>query len=390
MRIWENLLKDNNMTKYILYIIIIASFIGCRDSVGEVFPDIPDDGLVRINVITPFIGTKSVTAPMPENSTIRLFVYKKDTWGTSAPTLVDERTYRVTANGGTVLCTVDPLTGKPTGDISGTALHLPADTYNFYSVSPAVALERNSSSALPGLKLNHGSNLSLRTSILENKKIEYFSGEVSGGKPGIFNLHLNTHTLLTSKITFKLQKGDRVTAMEFVDTESLPGETKLRSVVIGGLPPINYGSHNFIIGSNRLSQVLTGTGTGVLGLSLENITKPTDPQAGYDYYFETEVLPCRLLDSEGRPIPGANEDNLSEIAGSQLEKKVTELRLHLNVAGETGGSGVPEMNYKMYTVVLPEQSFLRGKSYNYTLSVSLGGILVSGWDTSSDWETIIE
>lgn len=378
------------MAKYILYIIIIASFVGCRDSESEVFPDIPDDGLVRINVITPFIGTKSVTAPMPENSTIRLFVYKKDTWGTSAPTLVDERTYRVTANGGTVLCTVDPLTGKPTGDISGTALHLPADTYNFYSVSPAVELERNSSSALPGLKLSHGSNLSLRTSILENKKIEYFSGEVSGGKPGIFNLHLNTHTLLTSKITFKLQKGARVTAMEFVDTELLPNETKLRSVVIGGLPPINYGSHNFIIGSNRLSQVLTGTGTGVLGLSLENITKPTDPQAGYDYYFETEVLPCRLLDSEGRPIPGANEDNLSEIAGSQLEKKVTELRLHLNVAGETGGSGVPEMNYKMYTVVLPEQSFLRGKSYNYTLSVSLGGILVSGWDTSSDWETIIE
>lgn len=378
------------MAKYILYIIIIASFIGCRDSESEVFPDIPDDGLVRINVITPFIGTKSVTAPMPENSTIRLFVYKKDTWGTSAPTLVDERTYRVAANGGTVLCTVDPLTGKPTGDISGTALHLPADTYNFYSVSPAVALERNSSSALPGLKLSHGSNLSLRTSILENKKIEYFSGEVSGGKPGIFNLHLNTHTLLTSKITFKLQKGARVTAMEFVDTELLPNETKLRSVVIGGLPPINYGSHNFIIGSNRLSQVLTGTGTGVLGMSLENITKPTDPQAGYDYYFETEVLPCRLLDSEGRPIPGANEDNLSEIAGSQLEKKVTELRLHLNVAGETGGSGVPEMNYKMYTVVLPEQSFLRGKSYNYILSVSLGGILVSGWDTSSDWETIIE
>lgn len=378
------------MAKYILYIIIIASFIGCRDSESEVFPDIPDDGLVRINVITPFIGTKSVTAPMPENSTIRLFVYKKDTWGTSAPTLVDERTYRVAANGGTVLCTVDPLTGKPTGDISGTALHLPADTYNFYSVSPAVELERNSSSALPGLKLSHGSNLSLRTSILENKKIEYFSGEVSGGKPGIFNLHLNTHTLLTSKITFKLQKGARVTAMEFVDTELLPNETKLRSVVIGGLPPINYGSHNFIIGSNRLSQVLTGTGTGVLGLSLENITKPTDPQAGYDYYFETEVLPCRLLDSEGQPIPGANEDNLSEIAGSQLEKKVTELRLHLNVAGETGGSGVPEMNYKMYTVVLPEQSFLRGKSYNYTLSVSLGGILVSGWDTSSDWETIIE
>lgn len=378
------------MTKYILYIIIIASFIGCRDSESEVFPEPPDDGLVRINVITPFVGTKSQTAPMPENSTIRLFVYKQDTWGTSAPTLVDERTYRVTGNGGTVLCTVNPLTGKPTGDISGTALHLPADTYNFYSVSPAVALERNSSSNLPGLKVNHGSDLSLRTSILENKKIEYYSGEVSGGKPGIFNLHLNTHTLLTSKITFKLKKGDRVTAIEFVDTERLPGETKLRSVAIDGLPPINYGNLNFLIGSNRLSQVLTASGTGVLGLSQENITKQTDPGAGYDYYFETEVLPCRLLNSEGRPIGGANEDNLSEIAGSQLEKTITELRLHLMVAGDTGGTGNAEMNYKMYTVTLPEQSFLRGKSYNYTLSVSLGGILVSGWDTSSDWETIIQ
>lgn len=378
------------MTKYILYIIIIASFIGCRDSESEVFPEPPDDGMVRINVITPFIGTKSQTAPMPENSTIRLFVYKQATWGTSAPILVDERTYRVTGNGGTVLCTVDPLTGKPTGDITGTALHLPADTYNFYSVSPAVALERNSSSILPGLKVNHGSNLSLRTSILENKKIEYYSGEVSGGKPGIFNLHLNTHTLLTSKITFKLKKGDRVTAMEFVDTERLPNETKLRSIAIDGLPPINYGSLNFVIGSNRLSQVLTASGTGVIGLSLENIKKPTEAGAGYEYYFETEVLPCRLIGSNGELIPGATEDDLLKYPGSYLEKKITELRLHLNVAGETGGSGTPEMNYKMYTVKLPEQSFLRGKSYNYTLSVSLGGILVSGWDTSSEWETIIQ
>lgn len=373
------------MMKYILYTIVIALFLGCNDTNREVYPE-PGDGLVKINVITPSIATRSNTEPMPENSTIRLFVYKQETWGTSAPTLVEERTYRVTENGGTVLCRVDPDTGEPLGDISGTALHLPADTYNFYSVSPAVELERNSSSALPGLKISHGTNLSLRTSLLENKKIEYFSGEVSGGKPGIFNLVLDTHTLLTSKITFKLLKGDKIGEMEFVDTERLPNETKLRSIAIGGLPPINYGNHNFVIGSNRLIQVLTAGGTGTVGLSIENITQ-ANPEAGYEYYFETELLPCRLLDSEGRPIAGATEDSLSTIEGSRLEQKVTELRLHLNVTENVEGA---EKNYKMFTVKLPEQSFLRGKRYNYTLLVNLGGILVSGWDTSSEWETIIE
>ena len=113
----------------------------------------------------------------------------------------------------------------------------------------------------------------------------------------------------------------------------------------------------------------------------------TTPETEYQYYFEAEVLPCRLLDSEGDPIARKTEDNLDEITGSQLEKKITELRLHLRVSENTPGS---EMNYKMYTVKLPEESFRRGHRYNYTLLVNLGGILVSGWTTDSNWETIIE
>lgn len=374
------------MKKYILYSILIALLIGCKEEDHEIVPA-PDDGLVRINVITPSVASRSTTEPMPENSTIRLFVYKQDTWGTATPTLVDERTYRVTGNGGTVLCNVDPLTGEPKGDISGTAMHLPADTYHFYSISPAVELEPGNSNPLPGLTINHGSNLSLRTGILKDKKIEYFSNEVPGGKPGIFNLKLETHTLLTSKITFKLIKGDKIGKMAFVETERLTGETKLRSIAIGGLSPINYAGHNFEIGKNRLTQIMATGGYGVTGLSNENIITPTDPNAGYEYYFETELLPCRLLGSDDIPINGATEDDLSSIPGSKLEETNAELRLHLNVA-EIGED--KEMNYKMYTVKLPTQTFLRGKRYNYTLRVNLGGILVSGWDTSSNWETIIQ
>lgn len=375
------------MKKYILYSILIALLIGCKGEENEISYPVSDDGLVKINVITPSVVTRSTTEPMPENSTIRLFVYKQETWGTAAPVLVDERTYRVTANGGTVLCNVDPLTGKPEGDTAGTAMHLPADTYNFYSVSPAVKLEREAYNLLPGMKIDHGSKLSLRTSILENKKIEYFSTEVPNGSPGIFNLKLDTHTLLTTKITFKLIKGDKIGKMEFVETESLPGDTKLRSIVIGNLSPKSYSGQNFMIGKNRLTQVLAPGANDRLGLSNENITEPTDPSAGYAHYFETEILPCRLLGNDDYPINGATEDDLNSIAGSKLEESNIELRLHLNVA-EIGED--KEMNYKMYTVKLPPQSYMRGKRYNYTLRVNLGGILVSGWDTSSNWETIIQ
>lgn len=373
------------MMKYILYTIIIALLIGCKETDSEMYPE-PSDGLIKINVITPQVATRISTAPMPANSTIRLFVYKQATWGTSSPELVAEETYRVNEDGSTVLCTVDPETGASTGDVSNHALHLPADTYNFYSVSPAVKLRNISGSTLPGLIIDHGSKLGLRASVLDNQKIEYFSGEVSGGKPGIFNLRLNTHEILTSKITFKLIKGDKMGKMEFIDTESVTGGSNLSSIAIDSLSTFNYGVYNFIIGNNRLVQ-MQAEGSGSVGLKAEEVTPITAPGSEHQYYFEAEVLPCRLLNNAGAPIAGKTEDDLGDIAGSQLEKKITELRLHLRVSENAPGS---EMNYKMYTVKLPEESFRRGHRYNYTLLVNLGGILVSGWTTDSNWETVIE
>lgn len=373
------------MMKYILYIILATLFIGCKDSDSPMYPE-PTDGLVKINVITPQVATRISTAPMPAGSTIRLYVYKQSTWGTSSPELVAEETYRITENGSTVMCNVDPATGKPTGDITDHALHLAADTYNFYSVSPAVKLKNISGSTLPGLIVNHGSKLGLRASVLEGKKIEYFSSEVSGGRPGVYNLMLNTHELLTSKLTFKLIKGDKIGRMEFIDTELLTDDRILSSVAIDNLATHNYGVYNFIIGNNRLLQ-MQAEGSGTTGLKAEEITLITDPAVLHQYYFESEVLPCRLLNSEGAPIAGKTEDNLGEDASYQLEKRITELRLHLRVSDTTPGS---EMNYKMYTVKLPEESFRRGHRYNYTLLVDLGGILVSGWSTDSNWETVIE
>lgn len=373
------------MMKYILYIILAALFIGCKDTDSVVNPE-PSDGLVMINVMTPQVATRLSTAPMPANSTIRLYVYKQATWGTASPELVAEETYRVNENGSTVVCTVDPETGVHKEDVANHALHLPADTYNFYSVSPAVKLRNISGSTLPGLIIDHGSKLGLRASVLEDKKIEYFSGEVSGGKPGIFNLVLNTHEILTSKITFKLIKGDKMGEMEFIDTESVTGGSDLSSIAIDSLPVFNYGVYNFTIGNNRLVQI-QASGSGVVGLKANEVTPITAPGSEHQYYFEAEVLPCRLLDSNGAPIPGKTEDDLGDIAGSQLEKKITELRLHLRVSEITPGS---EMNYKMYNVKLPEESFRRGHRYNYTLLVNLGGILVSGWTTDSNWETVIE
>lgn len=372
------------MTKYVLYILLATLLSACKDADNELHPE-PDDDLVRINVITPKINTRMVTEPMPENSTIRLYVYKSSSWGPATAQLVEEKTYRVDANGGTVLCTVDPDTGEPTGDITNTALHLPADTYNFYSISPAIKLSSENILGLPALQITHGSKYSLRTSIKENEKIEYYSGSITGGRPGIYNLVLDVHTLLTSRITFKIKKGDNVGTMDLVDMERVSNATDRRSFVIDNLPPDNYRNFNFVIGNQRIIQMEVADGRGTLSFSKNEIEEKA-PEADHSFYVESELLPCRLLDAGGVPIPNATEDDLPNISGSMLEKRVTEIRVHLNVSENAPNA---PLNYKMFSVRLPEEGFLRGKSYNYTLLVEIGGILVSSWNVS-DWTTTIE
>lgn len=373
------------MAKYMLYAIIVTLFIGCKDAAEEGYP-LPNDGSVRVNVITPRIATRATEA-MPENSTIRLYVYESASWGTSAPKLVEEKTYRVTANGSTVLSNVNPENGIPEGDIEEDAMHLPAGTYNFYSISPAIKPDRQTTTGLPAILMGHGSKLSLRTSRLENVPVNYTSAEVTGGTPGVYNLRLDTHTLLTSKLYFRVIKGDLLGEVEFVDTEQLPLVPDLQSIAIDNLPPSAYGSFNFKIGDQRLTQMGIEGSRAALGFRKDEITVNTATNPEYLFSFETEVLPCRLLDAQGIPIPGATEDDLASHPGSQLEKRIVELRLHMNVAEDRPGA---MMNYKMFTVHLPEAAFLRGKRYNYTLKVDLGGILVASWNTGSNWETVIE
>lgn len=364
---------------------IVTLLMGCKDTAEEGYP-LPDDGTVRVNVITPRITTRATEA-MPENSTIRLYVYESSSWGTPAPKLVEEKTYRVTANGSTVLSNVNPENGIPEGDIEEDAMHLPAGTYNFYSISPAIKPDRQTTTGLPAILMGHGSKLSLRTSRLENVPVNYTSAEVTGGTPGVYNLRLDTHTLLTSKLSFRLIKGNTLGKVEFVDTEQLMGAWGLQSIVIDNLPPTAYGSYNFKIGDQRLTQMQIRDGRASLGFIKDEITANTAPEPNYHFSFETEVLPCRLLDAAGSPIQGATEDDLANYPGSQLEKRIVELRLHMNVAEDRPGA---MMNYKMFTVYLPEEAFLRGKRYNYTLKVDLGGILVASWNTGSNWETTIE
>lgn len=373
------------MVKYVLYAIMLTLFIGCKDTAEEGYP-LPPDGTVRVNVITPRITTRA-TEPMPENSTLRLYVYEASSWGTSAPKLIEEKTYRVTANGSTVLSNVNPENGIPEGDIEEDAMHLPAGTYNFYSISPAIKPNRQTTTGLPALLIGHGSKLSLRTTKLENVPVNYTSAEVTGGTPGVYNLRLNTHTLLTSKLCFRVIKGDLLGEVEFVDTEQLPLVPGLQSIAIDNLPPTAYGSFNFKIGDQRLTQMQLKDGRASLGFKKDEITVNDATNPEYLFSFETEVLPCRLLDDQGSPIPGATEDDLANYPGSQLEKRIVELRLHMNVAEDRPGA---MMNYKMFTVHLPEVAFLRGKRYNYTLKVDLGGILVASWNTGSNWETVIE
>lgn len=382
------------MKKYISYLLVLMLFAACSDTdIIPVNPEENPDGLIKINVITPQIASARSSEPMPANSTIRLYVFKFDSWATDSVPF-QEKTYRVRSDGTTVLCAVDPDTGKPLLKPDGqpqdsleTALHLPANTYNFYSVSPAIKLRKEETWLLPGAKIYHGNKLNLRTSKKEQVKVDYNEPEIGSGTQGIFNLKLNTHTLLTARLTFKLLKGDKIRSMEFVDTEIVNDESgKERCVAIDKLPPDNYNLYNFRIGNNRLIPLLAETGDGVVGLSTGDVIKGQEVMDGYAYYFYTEVLPCRLLDSTGKPIQDSSEDDIGNYPGSYLERKATELRLHLNVSENADGS---DMNYKMFTVYLPEESYLRGKSYNYTLRVNISGILVSSWNTS-DWQTTIE
>lgn len=387
------------MKRIIYGLLLLVFFSACSadTEIGQEPLPLPDNGMIRVNVITPKITTRA-TQNMPVGSTIRLYTYKYTTWDptpgsvpNSDPIMVNESTFRIDTNGATVLCEVNDK-GEWIRDITNSAMHIPADRYCFHAVSPAIKLNLNGDDKYPGIAIYHGSNLELRTTGVVERQVSYNSTEVGQGTPGIFNLYLPAFELLTSKITFKIVKTDKVGELEFVDSEDVAmmkdrGMPTRSSVVIEELTPDNYNhNNNFQVDRKRLIPFLTPSANAVLGLTANEIKQRENDTDDYEFYFESEIIPCRLMDANGNPYMDKTEDNLNDndTNGSKLEAKETKIRLHMNVSERNSTN----KNYKTFSVTLPENSFKRAYQYNYTLKVDLGGILVSGWNTS-EWVTII-
>lgn len=351
-----------------------------------------------------FAGTD--LAPMDSMQTIRLFIF----YGSGARQNPDrnnwaaEETYRVLGpwekqqpenhNRGAILCTVDEETGDWIADKVGTDLHLPADNYDFFAVSPAVRMPNDNLGGTtpdrPSKVITHGGiadkfspvmrlrPITVYTTARQNFNIGSGEEEVGSGNNGIFTVYPKPFTLLTSKISFRLHKGSDVDSMK-IDN---------RGILMEGLPLQPY-RVNFVLGDSLLQPMQVKTPdvdyvSGSASIAGHNdVTEhpgipnaaPGDPtyEGEVSYYFETEIVPSMIK------VPASEAIDEVYYAGPV---KIT-FYLYINPTDEN-----PDGNYKAYTYTINGKYFQKGRHYHYDVKVSAAGIFVKGWSDKT-WQTTI-
>lgn len=367
----------------ILLIAIVVS--GCSKNKPEtVTPPPTEAGTVAVRLKNPVIaGQDSYATPskawtgngetpraMERGRTIRLYIFNSPGDPAQAnpypPELykLTSYTFRVTGEGdtpevkakGAVLCNVDPATGNWTTDVTDSDLHLPVGKYDFFAISPAVELEnRNvtfpSTRFVPSKQIQHG-GLKVKDRLNRDSLVTLlttppkFGVEVSGGPNGVCNVEFGLFSLLTSRVRFIVKRGD-------IDDIAMHAN----GILMTGLSQEAY-RPNFALGELELDPM---NQTGVTGgqtriTDFEKIyDNPTDPD---DYHYE---LLAELLPSP----PGMSSD--------------VDLTLNFYVNGT---------NYKEYTYTLDDQSYRRGYSYTYQVTVNASGLFVRGW-TDIGWTATI-
>lgn len=331
-----------------LQVVFIAG--SCTDESAALTPPEQPD-LIKIRINNPKIATRTTPgySLMPENSTIRLYIYKSGDGTLPNPhpdNLLSEETWRVLPGSTTTcLCKVDD-NGNWISDITDRDIALPPSTYAFLVVSPAVRLmdatPEGSLYNLPGYMVKNGIPFTLFTSDPQWFTIGHTSGEIGEGTNGYFSMNPQPFKRLTSRITFTLKRGEKVDDMRFDN----------RGIELNNLPADAFRT-NFFIGDQQLRPMDTDATSR---LSITDISYDPEGDNGKGtYYGEVQLIP----DETRRNI---------------------ELRFNLIVNGN---------NYKAYRYTLVNQNFERGKSYNFEVTVNVGGIFITGWN-STEWETVIK
>lgn len=341
----------------ILLLVLLGGLTACSkedDNGGTVDP--PQEGVVYVKIVNPKsapmdseMATRVTYVNMAENSTIRLYIYKKnEAYVYPHPDdFVTEQAFRVNADQSSVtMCRVDDDGNLiPGSDITDTDLALPRGEYEFYMISPAVKLTRQTKGGLlytvMGYSFDHGGK-SMMVSPMQAFDIDYDSTPIGDGTNGLFTYNPLPFQRMTSRITFTIKKGTQVNDLQIDD----------RGIEINNIIEKAYGRPNFFLGDTELTPLGTNN-TGNVGIKDFAFDQSGDGGRG-TYYGYAELIPT------------------SEMFN-------VEIRFHVRVEGG---------NYKTAVVPLNNQEFIRGKSYNYSVTVNADGILVAGWD-SVGWETII-
>lgn len=380
--------------KRIFYIpvFIVGLFVSCEKQLPE--PVTVSGEEVLINILPPRVvsadqqytrsdwpdnGEPKVR--MPDNSTIRLYIFDTEsTNGIPNPAsknLVKHQAFRVRSleeienssdKRAVVPCHVDKNTGKPTGDITDTDLHLPGSLYDFFAISPAILLDSIAVGNIeaPALQFRHGGimpagvsePITLYTS-KPRKGLQIGSSDphVTGGTIGVYNLELEPFTLLSTKVRFILIPGRDIYDMKIED----------RGVVMNNLA-YNAFTYNFVIGDPEFRPMSFPVGqVPVPGeVSIKNARNVTGEEKGYE---------------EGIHEKDDTWELVTEIIPSQEPNLRTDVGLMFNLLINGG-------NYKAYSAQLMNHRFMRGSEYTYEVTVNAGGIFVRGW-RNAGWTATI-
>ena len=194
------------MNKYFLPFLLIMGLLACTDDNQSV-----SGPGVKLNFSAPGIlarNSASTRATLSTGTTVRVLAYQRvgASSDLSADTYMGENTYVAASDGSLSACVTDD-NGNKTSDL-GTTMYLRSGTYDFYAVTPALAVTRSSGATV---SVDHGKDYA--TSLTENVSISASSTNQS--------VTLTTLDRKCAQLVFKIDRGAESVTSVIVDELAL-------------------------------------------------------------------------------------------------------------------------------------------------------------------------
>lgn len=368
---------------YLIFTLIAVLLASCSKGEEEVPRNIIPEGMVKLNFTNLVISADGTMTraikPMGKDSTIRVYMYKVPTDGSSTDdddvitgTPFKEFTLRVVEESGSSygkMCNVD--NDGVFINYSNEEVIVPQGKYRISAISPAKKMSVNaepgkSGVRKPSVQLRH-QEMDFLSAGSKDYDIKAQQPEIGNGKEAdkVYNVILPTFQHLMSRITFTLKKSEKPGAK----IKNL--KVDARGIEVINITPNSY-NVNFFLGNPGVKDMeQANMGKGEITIKEYSEISPET------YYFEAYMLPYRQ---------NVMNDDLPAISLGPEETIVT-FRFHLLV-NEDQAANEPA-RYKAYLYSTPVKVvYERGKSYDYEVAVDVGGIFVNGWKEGG-WETEI-